>query len=147
MGKKKSYFTWENCRISCKFDYFSLFFYHFYFLFAHFLGFFARTQLLQVKKSYFTWEIFRFLSRNNLCGNDLFLYIKKSYTVIYNFEKVIFYVGKIIKISLEIVNFCSCGSEVFSLVNKFRHKVDRIIILCHFPLKKVIFYVGDLSNS
>lgn len=146
MGKKKSYFTWEFYRISCNFDYFSLFFYQISFLFAHFLGFFDGTQLLQVKKSYFTWEIFRFLSRNNLCGDNLFLYIKKSQTVIHNFKKVIFYVGKIIKISLKKVDFSSCGSEFFSLVNKFRHKVDRILIFISFSTQKSHILRGKIAK-
>lgn len=146
MGKKKSYFTWENCPISCKFDYFSLFFYQISFLFAHFQGIFAGTSLFQVKKSYFTWEIFRFFCRNSLRGNNLFLYIIQSQTVFDNFKKVIFYVGKIIKISLKKVDFSSYGSEFFSLVNKFRHKVDRILIFISFSTQKSHILRGKIAK-
>ena len=63
-----------------------------------------------------------------------------------NLKKVIFYVGKIIKISLKKVDFSSYGSEFFSLVNKFRHKVDRILIFISFSTQKSHILRGKIAK-
>lgn len=54
--------------------------------------------------------------------------------------------GKIIKISLKKVDFSSCGSEFFSLVNKFRHKVDRILFFISFSTQKSHILRGKIAK-